>query len=152
MDTKQVNKKLSKLMQLDVDAVRAYDQAIQNIDVATVRDNLSTFKSDHERHIEDLSAAIRRNGGTPPERKPDVKGFFIEGFTSIRSKSGTEGALKAMQGNEKLTNKTYQDALDSDLPADMRAIVKRNREDERRHLEYIEKALRDRVWEHRPTV
>jgi demethoxyubiquinone hydroxylase (CLK1/Coq7/Cat5 family) len=76
-----------------------------------------------------------------------LKGYLIEGFTALRSMTGTEGALKAMRTNEKITNKNYDKALSQDLPADVAAIVRRNRDDERRHLEYIETALSNRVWE-----
>ena len=52
-----------------------------------------------------------RLGGNPPKRSVDLKGLLLEGFTALRSVTGTEGALKAMQSNEKTTNKKYQEAL-----------------------------------------
>jgi rubrerythrin len=60
---------------------------------------------------------------------------------------GTESALKAMRSNEKLTNRTYDNALDLEMPADVRAVVSGNRDDERRHLEFIERCLEQRLWE-----
>ncbi len=148
MDTKTIAKNLSSLAQLDIDAVHAYGQAMKNIDVAMVRNQLSRFQADHERHITDLSECIRRLGEEPPEYARDFKGFLLEGFTAIRSATGTEGALKAMKSNEEKTNKDYNAALSWDLPADVRAIVQRNYEDERRHLAYVEEALSERVWDH----
>jgi uncharacterized protein (TIGR02284 family) len=138
---------LESLMQLDFDAVQAYTQAIERIDHRAVREQLTAFRADHQRHIADLSECIRRFGGEPPERKRDFKGFLIEGFTAIRSMTGTEGALKAMQGNEETTNKHYREALDVAFPADVRALIERNYDDERRHLTYVDDALNDRVWE-----
>ena len=138
---------LKALMQLDIDAVHAYTQAIESIQHDGVRERLTAFRTDHERHITDLSDCIIRLGGQPPQRKRDFKGFLIEGFTAMRSLTGTEGALKAMRSNEKTTNQHYREALDVDLSPETRAVVERNYADEQRHLAYVEEALEDRVWE-----
>lgn len=147
MDRKELAEKLGNLIQLNVDAVHAYEQAIERIDVTLVRERLREFQADHERHIEVLSIHVRQIGEVPPERSRDLKGFLIEGFTAIRSMTGTEGALKAMESNEETTNKHYSEALSCDLPPDSRSIVERNYADERRHLAYVREALSTRVWE-----
>ncbi len=138
---------LKSLMQLDIDAVHAYTQAIENIEHRAVREQLTAFRGDHERHVTDLSQCIRRLGGDPPERQRDFKGFLIQGFTAIRSLTGTEGALKAMKSNEQTTNKHYREALAVQFPPDVRSVIERNYEDEKRHLAYVDDALADRVWE-----
>lgn len=139
---------LKSLMQLDIDAVHAYTQAIENIEHRAVRDQLMAFRGDHERHVTELSQCIRRLGGDPPERQRDFKGFLIQGFTAVRSLTGTEGALKAMKSNEQTTNEHYREALEIQFPPDVRAVVERNFEDEKRHLAYVDDALADRLWEH----
>lgn len=141
MDNQDIIKKLESLRQLDFDAVQAYSQAIEKIDVMSIRTELERFRGDHERHITDLATAIQRLGGQPEELGRDVKGVLIEGMTMLRSVTGTKGALKAMKTNEKLTNKSYEEALESDLPIDVQDVVLRNRQDEARHLEFIEAAL-----------
>jgi hypothetical protein len=55
-----------------------------------------SIRDDHKRHIELLASEIPTLGGTPPDYSPDFKGYLISGFTSLRSITGTEGALKAM--------------------------------------------------------
>ncbi len=147
MDTQTVIERLESLMQLDHNAVSAYDQAIERVDVPAVREKLEEFKADHERHIVDLDTLIRRLGGTPKEISRDVKGSLIEGFTALRSITGTEGSLKAMKSNEQLTNRQYDDALSLELPDEVREVVERNRDDERRHLAFIEASIDRRVWE-----
>jgi uncharacterized protein (TIGR02284 family) len=132
---------LNNLIQLDIDAVHAYGQAIDNMDDAVVKNRLQEFQGDHERHIRVLMEVVREQGGTPIEYKRDFKGFLIEGMTAIRSAMGTKGALKAMKTNEVLTNRRYDAALQEDLPPRVRDIVMRNRDDERRHLQYIESCL-----------
>lgn len=148
MTNEELIKELNDLIQLDIDAIHAYGQAIDRIDLQDVKQRLSEFRRDHERHVADLSPEVQRLGGTPPAFKRDFKGFLIQGMTAARSAMGTEGALKAMQSNEKLTNKNYGQAMSKPI-ADSRvlAIVQRNADDERRHLQYIEECLRMRPWE-----
>lgn len=148
MENRELAKNLCQLIQLDIDAVFAYEQAIERVEVLEIKEQLRFFQGDHERHIADLSNYVVALGERPPERSRDFKGFLIEGFTALRSVTGTEGALKAMQSNEKTTNKQYDEALSWELPADARAIVERNYEDEKRHLRYITEALEARKWEH----
>jgi len=146
MDPSQMIEKLNELIALDHDAVGAYEAAIDRIDVESIRAQLRQFQDDHRRHIYDLSAQVKRLGGVPRER-PDAKGFILKGFTAITSMMGTEAALRAMQGNEKLTNTSYANALRENWPADLRTVIEQNYRDEQRHLAYVEDALRNRIWE-----
>jgi uncharacterized protein (TIGR02284 family) len=146
MDQKKMVKKLNELIALDHDAVGAYEAAIERIDVEFLRMRLREFQQDHERHIQQLSQAVRRLGGTPRER-PDAKGFLLKGFTAVTSMMGNEAALQAMRGNEVLTNRTYRSALEEEWSEDLRSLIERNYQDEQHHLSFIEEALRDRSWE-----
>jgi uncharacterized protein (TIGR02284 family) len=133
---------LNSLIHLDADAVELYQSAIDRIDDdPSARSDLESFKADHQRHIVDLTRVVRNLGGEPASGEQDLKGKALEAMTALRSMTGTAGALKAMRMNEKLTNKTYDDALDQDLPAVALAIVTKNRDDERRHLAAIERHL-----------
>jgi hypothetical protein len=146
LDNKQICDKLISLCHLDIDAWRAYEQAISNCTHQEVINKLRAFQGDHDRHIRDLSAHILKFGGTPPERKPDFKGFFLEGMTSVRSITGTAGALKAMDMNERLTTSRYKAAMDLELPTDCRDLVLRNYSDEKRHLAWIQDAIARKIW------
>src|SRR3954468_17973632 len=102
---------LNKLVQLDVDAACTYREALVHVDEYDVRLDLQGFLADHERHIRQLGEVIRALGGTPIEAHRDFKGALLEGMTKLRSR-GTLGALRAMRTNERLTNRTYDHALD----------------------------------------
>jgi hypothetical protein len=135
---------LKRLVHLDIDASLAYAQAIDGVDEEheDVRRQLEAFKGDHERHILELSNVLLALGHEPPEYKRDAKGFFIEGMTAIRAALGTRQALKAMRQNELMTNKRYGDALElTGLPREVMDIIVRARDDERRHLAFIEERL-----------
>lgn len=138
---------LSDLMQIDVDAVRAYSQAIAAIHVVPIRRRLEAFRADHERHIDDIEAEIRSLGMDPPDRTPDLTGTLLAGYTAIRSSMGTEAALRAMRTNETLTNQRYDEAAEADLPDEIKQLIERNRLDERRHLRFIDSVLEKQSWE-----
>ncbi|HEX6979196.1 MAG TPA: ferritin-like domain-containing protein [Alphaproteobacteria bacterium] len=139
---------LTDLMQIDVDATRAYSQAIAAIHVVPIRRRLEAFRSDHERHIEDIEAEIRQLGMEPPSRQPDLKGFLLAGYTAIRSSMGVEAALRAMRANETLTNQRYETAAAADVPEQIKHLIERNLLDERRHIRFIQDVLQRRSWEH----
>lgn len=141
MERDDLLKNLEKLIQLDVDAYHAYDQAIRNIDETIVREKLVLFQAEHRRHVDVLSEKVRELGGTPPEFSNDFKGFFISGFTALRSMTGTKGALEAMETNERLTTSSYEKASQQDFPADVAGIIRVNLSDEQRHLSFIREAL-----------
>ncbi len=135
---KDIVKALNELVQLDYDATKTYEQALEHVDDPEVRADLAAFREDHLRHITELSAAVRDLGGEPIDPQRDVKGFVLESMTRLRSASGTAGALKAMRLNEKLTNRSYDKAAELSLPPAARQIVLANLDDERRHLAAIE--------------
>jgi uncharacterized protein (TIGR02284 family) len=138
---------LQDLIHLDMDAIKAYDQAIRACEHENVASQLRQFRGDHERHVTALSGELERLGEKPDVRT-DVKGFFIEKFTAITS-MGTRSALMSMMGNEGLTNARYKAALDlEDVPESAKAVIRVNYADEQRHLEWIKNALDQKIWEH----
>lgn len=143
--TEKMVGKLKSLIQLDIDASFAYAHAIEGIEAkhADVKTALEQFRADHERHILELSNVLGALGHEPPAYERNFKGFLIEGMTAVRSALGTRQSLKAMQQNELLTNRRYQDAVEElgGLSPDVLEIVVRARDDERRHLEVIERTL-----------
>ncbi len=109
METKEIFKVLNSLAHLDTDAIYTCDEALEQIDVLSIKDQLTRFRDDHHRHVRELLDAIRRLGGQPPSFSKDFKGFLVQGMTSARSATGTEGALKAMKTNEELTSRNYSE-------------------------------------------
>lgn len=141
MTRDEIIENLEKLIQLDVDATHAYDQAIKNVSEQVIKDKLISFQADHRRHVDLLAAKMLELGGTPPELTTDFKGFFITGFTALRSLTGTKGALEAMETNERLTTSKYSDASKLSFPVDIASVIQSNLADEQRHLAFIREAL-----------
>jgi hypothetical protein len=147
MTSQEIVQETSHLVQLDVDAIVAYDRAIAAIGAGGVADQLATFKLDHQRHVVELSEAMLSVGLRPPEAQPDLKGTLLGSLTALRSRFGTEQALQAMRTNEQVTTSSYARALAKPFPEPLLDVVRRGAQDEQRHLAWIEHALDTRAWE-----
>lgn len=135
---------VNDLIQLDIDASVAYEQAIAEIEEKDIKQQLTRFREDHERHISELSSLLESLGGKPIEKSQDIKGYIIEGMTKIQSMMGTKNALRAMITNEKITNKKYAAALEfSGFTREVRQLIRDNYQDEQRHLKYVEEKLEE---------
>jgi uncharacterized protein (TIGR02284 family) len=140
---------LNELIQLDRDAVAAYTEAIKAVHEPAVVEPLTRFRADHERHIDELSALVRRVGGKPSEGV-DLKGVARKTMTKVAGLAGVETVLRAMKSNEEATNKAYARHAAQEFPDDVLALIRRNFEDEKRHLAWVNEALRTRPWEQQP--
>jgi hypothetical protein len=147
MTHQEIAEDLAELVQLDLDAVVAYDRALDGVNVPQLAATLASFKLDHQRHVLELSQVLLGMGVTPPDAKPDMKGTLLGGVTGLRARFGTEQALRAMVPNEELTTTTYARMLAKPFPAEVLELVRRNAADEQRHLAWIERVLDERAWE-----
>ncbi len=139
MDKAQVSKiaKLRMLARLDVDAIAAYDAAIARVGVDGIKQKLSEFRVDHVRHLEDLNALLAKLDAGPVAQEPAFVGTVLKAATAAGSLLGTQSALISMMGNEGLTNVGYDVALRMQWTAEERAVIEKNRQDERRHLAWL---------------
>ena len=137
MNTKDLIAALANLVQLDIDAVHAYDQVLKEIDDPIISRRLLTFQEEHRNHIRGLSRHIEELGGQPPEPSRDFKGFVIEAFTAIRSFTGLKGALKAMKITEDITNRYYGEVVSWQAPAEVKEVLRTYFSEEKIHLDYI---------------
>jgi uncharacterized protein (TIGR02284 family) len=138
---KELIEALSRLVQLDIDAVHAYEQAVKEIDDPIIKERLLKFQSDHRRHISGLSEKIEDLGGQPPEPSRDFKGFLIEAFTAIRSFTGLKGALKALKITEEITNRYYGEVVSWEVPTAVKEVLRTYFSEEKVHLDYISSNL-----------
>lgn len=141
MERKEIIDLLNDLVQLDVDAVEAYEQVIKHIEYDDIRKRFIDFQDDHRNHIRDLSAMVQQFDAKPVKPSPDLKGYLIEGFTALMSISGSMAAMEAMKMNEIITNKRYAHAASLDLPEDVMKLIKTNHSQEQRHLRYIQAVI-----------
>lgn len=141
MERKQTIDLLNDLIQLDVDAIEAYDHVIKHIEYKDIAKKLRDFQDDHRNHVKDLSALVQQLDGKPVKQSPDLKGYLMEGFTALMSVTGSLAAMEAMQMNELVTNKKYAQAAALDLPEDVMKVIQTNYSQEQRHLRYVQEVI-----------
>lgn len=140
MNRKEIIEALTNLIQLDIDVVHAYDQAIKAVDDPIIKNRLRTFQAEHSDHIDGLSAKIEALQGKPANqsgRSKDAKGFVMEAFTIIRSFTGLKGALSAMKTTEEISNRYYGDIVSRQMPTEVKEMLREYFTQEKIHLEYI---------------
>jgi rubrerythrin len=140
MKVPEIVEELSRLVQLEADAIASYDAAIELLPPGPLHDELALFRLEHQRHALSLYDVFLQLGASPPEVKPEVKGVVIGALTPRRIRSLAE-LLEAMRGNEQLTTSLYAKAGMKAFPEPIRARVERMHDEERHHLEWIERTL-----------
>jgi len=141
-NTRELIKALSNLVQLDIDVIHAYDQAVKEIDDPIIRERLLAFQGDHRNHISGLTEQLRNLGAEPPEESIDFKGFVIEAFAAIRSFTGLKGALKSMKATEEITNRYYGEVVSWEAPDAIKNLLRMYFSEEKIHLDYISTNLK----------
>lgn len=133
---------LKDLIELDFDAIEAYEAAINRLDNKEYKAKLSEFKSDHERHVRELSAVLKKHGEEAPTGPSIGKQWLTKGKVILGNIIGDTGILSAMRSNEIDTNYAYERMnAREDCWEDVVDILKRGLEDERRHKNWIETTL-----------
>jgi len=141
MNKENLVEKLNDLIELDYDAVAAYQAAIDRLENPGYRDQLNAFMQDHENHIAALSQIVRQEGGAPADGG-DMKKILTKGKVVIAELGGDNAILKAMQMNEVVTNKTYEAEVEEGFPEPVQTILQNGLADERRHKAWLETVLR----------
>ena len=135
---------LNDLIQLDIDAIQAYEAAINKVDDASYKQQLTAFRNDHERHTQELGAIVRGLGQEPPSGG-DMKQLLTVGKVAFADLMGDGAILRAMKTNEDDTNTAYERAAKrTDLPAAAEPVVQAALADERRHRDWIETTIAQR--------
>ena len=132
---------LQDLIQLDHDAVQAYEAAIDRLHYAGFREALKGFCQDHLRHIEELGAQLSGLGREPP-KEGDMKSVLAKGKVVLAGLVGDKQMLQAMKTNEDDTNTAYERAVKHDETAgEVREALNRGLADERRHRDWMVDAI-----------
>jgi uncharacterized protein (TIGR02284 family) len=133
---------LNKIINLDYDAIKAYDTAIDRLHSPSYKARLESFKQDHIRHTQNLATIVSEYGGEPASNS-DVKSVLAQGKVVIGNIVGDLSVLKAMNSNERMTTETYEQALARlATKPDIVRVLKENLADEYRHKDWIEQALK----------
>jgi ElaB/YqjD/DUF883 family membrane-anchored ribosome-binding protein len=133
---------LNDLLQLDHDAIAAYDVAIAKLEDRDHADQIAGYRRDHERHVRELNELVARLGGTPANH-PHATGPFKTALQSLGGLAGDKGLLMAFRTNE-LAVRTKYDAYASRAmlwPPDVKRIIDGAALDEERHYAWVADVL-----------
>lgn len=137
VDTKLVDQ-LNKLIELEYDAIGAYEEAVKRLESRTLASTLDSFLTDHRRHLTELTEEVIRLGGKP-KTSGDAKRVLTKGKVVLGDIIGDRGIIQAMDSNEKVTNHKYEEALKMrGLPSTVLTILERALDDERTHKRWTE--------------
>jgi ElaB/YqjD/DUF883 family membrane-anchored ribosome-binding protein len=140
--TAEIIEGLNDLLQLDHDAVGAYDIAIEKLQDRDHADQIVGFRRDHERHIRELNELIAGLGGTPVN-EPHATAPLKEGLQSLGGVVGDKGVLIAWRANEVLARTKYDSYArkSNHWPAHVKRVVDQNALDEERHVDWVTRVL-----------
>ena len=124
---------LTDLLQLEFDALPAYSVAIAGLRRPDLREALRTYREDHERHVHDLSAQIRRLGGVPLTVPHLPTGLLKLGVQLAGLAGGDWAVLLGFVSNEWQSQEKYARYAARPYPPEPSALLRRHAEDEARH-------------------
>ena len=140
--TAEILEGLNDLLQLDHDAVGAYEIAMEKLSDRDHADMIAGFRRDHERHIRELNELIAELGGTPVNQ-PHATGPFKLALQSMGGLAGDKGVLMAFRTNE-LAVRTKYDAYASKAnhwPSNLKRVIDGCALDEERHYRWVNDVL-----------
>jgi ElaB/YqjD/DUF883 family membrane-anchored ribosome-binding protein len=129
---------LNDLLQLDHDAVAAYDVAISKLEDRDHADQIAGFRRDHERHIRELNEVVSRLGGTPTNH-PHATGPFKTALQSLGGLAGDKGLLMSFRTNELQVRTKYDSYASKAMlwPPDVKRVIDGAALDEERHYAWV---------------
>jgi rubrerythrin len=135
-------KALQELLELDYDAIKAYEAAIERIKDNIFKSKLNDFKMDHQNHIVALSSLLRNHNEEVPTG-PDSKQWLTKGKVVLAGLIGDKAILSAMLTNEEDTNTAYERmASRSDMWDEAKVILQNGLQDEKRHKAWLESVIK----------
>lgn len=135
-------KKLHSLAQLDRDAVSVYGEALLYVKDEEITAKFTDFSSEHQYHVDQLSAAMAELGAERHKIRLDAMGAVADWVISVRSIFGEKGPLHAMHFAETYHNTRYKEAAGWNVDdAAIAGKLKQFYGDEQHHLSYIEGKL-----------
>jgi ElaB/YqjD/DUF883 family membrane-anchored ribosome-binding protein len=133
---------LNDLLQLDHDAIAAYDVAIEKLEDRDHASQIAGFRRDHERHIRELNELVLRLGGTP-KNEPHLTGPFKTAMQSLGGLAGDKGLLLAWRTNELQVRTKYDHYASRAMlwPPDVKRVIDGAALDEERHYAWVADVL-----------
>ena len=143
LDRDDVISVLNDLIETSKDGANGFRTAAESVQSAQAKAVFTTQVQLKERAVAELQAEVRRLGGDP-ERRGSVAGSLHRGWMNLKAAvtgGDDEAIIAECERGEEAAAKSYEDALEKALPADLRAVVERQYQGTLRNLDEV-RALR----------
>ena len=119
---------LNTLIEANENGRLGYQQASENVREGSLRTTFGQLSQQHASFAEELRSEVRSLGGDPEGREGSVGGSLFRGWISIKdalSSRDAEAVLEECERGEERAVEQYEDALEKELPANVRSLVER---------------------------
>jgi uncharacterized protein (TIGR02284 family) len=130
---------LNDLIETSRDGEEGFRTCADAVKSAAVKDIFRQAASRCAHAVRELQAKVRSLGGDP-ERRSSVSGSLHRAWVDLKSRiTGMDetAVLAECERGEQVAQRTYEDALGKDLPADVRSMVERQYHGVRQHQERV---------------
>ena len=141
MFSSQLVTELVRLLSMEVDAARAYANAVALLAPGPIREELALIGREHRARVDAVRDEIAFRGYLPPEPTPRVEGFVLGAAGPPPAPPRPEEALAAVVRNEALASSLYAKLLAKGPPDEARGLLERLRGESERHRAWASRAL-----------
>ena len=127
MDKDDVIATLNDLIETSRDGEEGFRTCADAVKSIQLKETFRQAASRCAQAVSELQAKVRSLGGDP-ERRGSVSGSLHRAWVDLKSRiTGMDetAVLAECERGEEVAQRTYQDALSKDLPADVRSMVER---------------------------
>ncbi|AKT37652.1 DUF2383 domain-containing protein [Chondromyces crocatus] len=128
---------LNELIELEYEAIEAYEAAVGRVEESRDRARIQGFLGEHLRQVRELCALVRQLGGEPASAS-DLKQMLKRGKVVIVGLFGDRPVLEAMKVNEAESERLHERiAARPGLPDAVRLVLRKHLATEHRHHDWI---------------
>jgi rubrerythrin len=137
---------LARLLAMEIDAVRAYENAAAHAPPGPILDEILVIGREHAAHVAAIRDEIGFRGYLAPEHSASVEGIVLGGGP-VTAPPSAEELVSAIRRNEALAASLWAKLLAKGPPDGAAELVERLRADAERHRGWAERTLARRPWE-----
>jgi len=137
---------LARAVTVELEVIAAYDRVIPHVGHPGTADQLAQFRNEHAKNLSALKSWKRLVRRLPRRTREKRDESPSKGFAGLLAATDdTEGALREVRAVEELAQRGWA-GLSGFLPERVGKLVERIREDEKRHLRFLDRLIQSRVW------
>lgn len=143
---------LNSLIETNEDGHQGFLQASEHVDTPELKSTFSTFATRRANFAAELRDQVRTLGGEPASTEGTTGGTIHRGWISLKealTSKNAEAVLSECERGEEHALEQYKDALESDLPANVRPIVERQMRtirESKSEISSLESKFDDKSW------